>query len=55
LATALRIPNVPKEISVKDTENGAERLSWSTYDGAEGILRLGHYSPRTQAELAVKW
>jgi len=55
LATALRIPNVPKELSVKDTESGAERLSWSTYDGAEGILRLGHYSPRTRAELVVKW
>jgi len=55
LATALRIPSAPKEVSVQDEEGGTELLSWSAYDSAEGILRLGHRSPRTRASLEVEW
>jgi len=55
LTTALRIPGAPKRVSVTDAEDATERLTWFTYDAAEGILRLGHRSPGTQANVMVEW
>jgi hypothetical protein len=55
LTTVLRLPRAPQTLDVTDAEGGADVLAWSNYNAATGLLRFGHRSPRTKANLAVQW